>query len=174
MTYGNTASFPRVMWVICEEHTLHHQSSNRVLALSHHGKGTFRVYSWMCRMLPKGHLGCPLGTQPLSSIIELSMHPIFNHREKGTLKDYPWLRHVLFKGNAGYPRETQPPSLIMKSSTCPIFNHREKGLLESFPGYAVCSPRVIWVVHRELALHLQSSNRVLVLALSSTITEKRL
>ena len=48
----------------------------------------------------------------------------------------------------------------------------EKGLSASAPGCAACSPTVIWVVDRELGLHLQSSNRIL--ALSLTIVGKRL
>ena len=91
------------MRIIREELGLHLQSSNRVLALSHRGKGTFRVCPWMRRMLTKGHVGCPRGTRPLSSIIESSTRPVIDHREKGTLKVYPWLRRVLFKGHAGYP-----------------------------------------------------------------------
>ena len=47
------------MRVIREELGLHLQSSNQVLALSHRGKGTFRVYPWMRRVLPKGQVGCP-------------------------------------------------------------------------------------------------------------------
>ena len=90
------------MRVIRDELGLHLQWSNRVLALSHRGKVTFRVYPWMRRVLPKGHVGCPRGTRPLCSIIESSMRPVFDHREKGTLKVYPWLCCVLFKVHAGY------------------------------------------------------------------------
>ena len=117
----------KLMRVIHEELGLHLQSLNRVLALSHRGKRTFRVYTWMRRVLSKGHLGCLRGTRPLSSIIQSSANPISDHREKGTLKVYPGLRQVLFKGHAGYPRETRPPSSIIESSTCPVFDHRGKG-----------------------------------------------
>ena len=91
------------MWIFREELGLHLQSSNRVLALSHRGKGTFRVCPWIRRVLTKGHVGCPWGTRPLSSIIESSTRPIIDDHEKGTLKVYSWLRPVHFKGHAGYP-----------------------------------------------------------------------
>ena len=87
----------------------------------------------MRRVLPKGHEDCPLGTRPLSSIIESSTRPVFDHREKGTLKVCPWLRHVLFKGHAGDPRETRPPSAIIESSTSPVFDHRGKGTFRVYP-----------------------------------------
>ena len=132
-TPGCAACSSKVMQVICEELGLHLQSSNRVLAQSYRGKGTFRVYPWMSRVLPKGHVGCLGGTQPLSSIIELSMRPVFDHREKGTLKVYPWLRRILFKGYAGYPRETQPLSSIIESSTCPVLGHRGKETFRVYP-----------------------------------------
>ena len=84
-------------------------------------------------MLSKGHVGCPRGTRPVSSIIESSTRPVFDHREKGTLKVYPWLRRVLFKGPTRYPRETRPPSSIVESSTCPVFDHRVKGTFRVYP-----------------------------------------
>ena len=87
----------------------------------------------MRHVLTKGHVGCPSGTRPLSSIIESCTRPFIDYREKGTLKVYPWLRRVLFKGHADYPRETWPPSSIIESSTCPIFDHREKGTFKVFP-----------------------------------------
>ena len=58
-TPGCAACSSKVMCVIKEELGLHRQSSNQVLALSHRGKGNFRVYPWMRRVLPKGHMGCP-------------------------------------------------------------------------------------------------------------------
>ena len=87
----------------------------------------------MRRVLSKGHVGCPRGTRPLSSIIESSTRPVLDHREKGTLKVYPWLRHILFKGHAGYAREIRPPSSIIESSTCPVFDHYEKGTFKVYP-----------------------------------------
>ena len=119
------------MRVIREDLSFDLQSSNRVLTLSNRGKGTFKVYPWMRRVLPKGQVGCPWGTQPQSSIIELSMRPVFDHREKGTLKVYPWLRRVLFKGYAGYPRETQPISLSI--STYTVFEYHRKATFRVYP-----------------------------------------
>ena len=101
-TPGCATCYSKVMRVVCEELSLYLQSSNRVLALSHHGIGNFIVYPWMRRVLPKGHVGCPQGTWPLSSIIESSTRPVFDHCEKWTLKVYPWLRSMLFKGHACY------------------------------------------------------------------------
>ena len=78
-----------VMRIIKEELSLHLQSSNRVHVLSQCRKETSRAYPWMRCVLPKGYVGCPQATQPLSFIIEMSMHPIFDLCEKGTLKVYP-------------------------------------------------------------------------------------
>ena len=132
-TPGCAVYSSKVMRIIRDELCLHLQSSNRVLALSHRGKGTFRVYPWMRRVLTKGYVDCPRGTWPLSSIIKSSTHPVIDHRKKGTLKVYHWLRRVLFQGHAGYPQETWPPSSIIESSTCPVFDHHENGTFKVYP-----------------------------------------
>ena len=52
-------------------------------------------------VLAKGHLGCPQGTRPPSSIVEssTSTRPVFDHRGKETLRVYPWMCCVLPKGH---------------------------------------------------------------------------
>ena len=171
-TPGCATCSSNVMRVIREERGLHLQSLNRVLALSHCGTGTVRVYPWMHRILPKGHVDFPQGSRPLSSIIESSMYPVFDYCENGTLKVTPGYAACSSKVMQVIHEKL---GLHLESSNrvlAPSLTIAEKGLSESTPGYAAYSPRVIWVVHRELGLHLQSSIRVL--ALSLTIAEKRL
>ena len=130
-TPGCAACSSKVMRIIREELGLHLQSSNRVLALSHRGKGTFRVYPWMRRVLPKGHLGCPRGTRPPSSIVESSTRPVFDHRGKETLRVYPWMCCVLPKGHVAYPGGPWLLLSIVEPSTFTVFVASRKELSKS-------------------------------------------
>ena len=171
-TPGCAAYSSKVMRVIREKFGLHLQSSNRVLALSHRRIGTFRVYPWMCRMLPKSHMGCP---QELGLDLQLSNRvraPSLTIAKKGLWKSTPgcavYSSKVMWVICKKLGLHLQSSIRVLAASS----TIGEMEISESTSGCASCSPRVIWIVHGELGLHLQSSNRVL--SLSLTIVEKRL
>ena len=108
----------------------------------------------MRHVLPKGHLGCPWGTRPPSSIIESSTRPVIDHRRKETLRVYPWLCCMLPKGHVAYPEGPWLLLSIVEPSTFTIFIASRKELSKSTPRYVAYSLRIIHIVPENLGRYI--------------------
>ena len=107
-------------------------------------------------MLPKGHLGCPRGTRPPSSIVESSTRPVFDHHGKETLRVYPWMCCMLLKGHVAYPGGPWLLLSIVEPSTFTVFVALRKELSKSAPRCTACSLRIIQIVRENLGRYFQN------------------